>query len=179
MGPGVLRGLTRGFIFRAPKHQEVVMATVDNASIVRQLYEAFNERDLDRYAALTAPEARMTVVPFGGMKVTPREHAEAWANAFADGRIEPTNFVAQGEWVVAEFTGRGTHTGTLKSPAGDLAATNRRAELAFIEVFRCRNGKIVEGRAYFDVASLLAQLGVGLPQGARSPERSAQPQPRH
>lgn len=153
------------------------MASIDNAAIVKQLYDAFNAKDLDRYASLCAGDARFTIVPFG-TKVAPREHATMFATAFADARIEPTNFVSQGDWVVAEFTGRGTHTGTFRSPAGELPPTNRRAELAFIEVFRCRNGKVVEGRSYFDVASMLAQLGISLPSASvRAPAES--PQPRH
>jgi steroid delta-isomerase-like uncharacterized protein len=154
------------------------MATVDNTSIVRQMYEAFNDRDLDRFESFTVPDARSTLVPFG-IKLRPREHAELWANAFSDGRIEPTTFVAQGDLVVAEFTGRGTHTGPLRTPAGEIPATHRRVELPFIEVFRIRNGKVVESRSYFDVASMLAQLGVGAPQIAPGSERGAQPQPRH
>ncbi len=151
------------------------MATVDNTAIVKQLYDAFNAKDLDRFESYCSADARMTVVPFGA-RVTPREHAEVFARAFADGKIEPTQFVAQGDWVVAEFTGRGTQTGPFASPAGELPATNRRAELRFIEIFRCRSGKIVEGRSYFDVASLLAQLGLAPAAGARP---AATQQPRH
>jgi predicted ester cyclase len=153
------------------------MATLDHAALVRQMYDAFNRRDLDRYASYSAPEARMTVVPFGA-KMPLRQHAEAFANGFSDAHIEPTHFVAQGDWVVAEFTGTGTHDGPFRTPAGDLAPTSRRGELQLCELFRFQHGKVVEARSYFDVASLLRQLGIGVPAPAEQRVSSPPPQRR-
>jgi ketosteroid isomerase-like protein len=150
------------------------MARTDNAALVREMYEAFNRKDVERYTSYSAADARMTVVPFG-VTITPRQHAETFASAFSDAHIEPTGFVAQGDWVVAEFTGRGTHDGTFRTPAGDLPPTSRRGELRFCELFRFRDGKIVEGRSYFDVLSLLRQLGIGAPAPAQRGAGAQQP----
>lgn len=153
------------------------MAKVDNAALVRRMYEAFNQRDLDAYDAYSAPDAKMTIVPFG-TRLSLRQHAETFSSAFSDGHIEPTRFVAEGDWVVAEFTGTGTHDGTFRTPAGDLSPTSRRGELQFCEVFQFRDGKVVEARSYFDVMSLLLQLGVGVPATGQRPSAtptSAQP----
>lgn len=154
------------------------MAKVDNAALVRRMYEAFNQRDLEAYEAYSAPDAKMTVIPFG-TRVSLRQHAETFSAGFSDAHIEPTGVVAQGDWVVAEFTGTGTHDGTFRTPAGDLPPTSRRGELQFCEVFRFRDGKVVEARSYFDVMSLLIQLGVGAPAGQRpsAPGPSAQSHP--
>lgn len=153
------------------------MATLDNAAILREAYEAWNKKDLERVASFSAPDARMTIVPFGS-KLTLREYEENWARAFPDGKIEVTNLVAQGELVFAEFTGRGTHTGPLMGPGGEIPPTGRRVELQCVECVRFRNGKIVEGRAYFDSASLMTQIGATA--GAVPESRATtQPQPRH
>jgi steroid delta-isomerase-like uncharacterized protein len=153
------------------------MATVDLAAIVRQLYDAFNAKDMKRIMSLAQPDARATNVPFGD-KVAYGEDTERWMKAFPDGTCEVTNVIAQGECVIAEFTGRGTHTGPLKGPTGELPATGRRAEIQCVEVFRFRGGKITEAKLYFDSASLLSQLGLGMgAQGRAAAE--AQPQPRH
>jgi len=150
------------------------MATLDNAAIVREAYEAWNAKDMDRVVSYATPDARMTNVPFGA-KLGYREYVENWAKGFPDGRIEPTNLVSQGDYVVAEFTGRGTHTGTLTTPRGELPATGKRVEMPFVEIYRFRNGKIAEGRIYFDAATMMAQLGLGAGAQGRAETTSAQP----
>jgi predicted ester cyclase len=121
-----------------------------------------------------------TNVAFGG-KVGFREYGEGWARAFPDGKIELLNLVAQGDLVVGEFTGRGTHTGVLKDPTGEIPATGRRVEMSFVEVYRVRNGKISEGRLYFDTGTVMAQLGIS--PGATTTQTQQLPapasQPRH
>ncbi len=135
------------------------MAAQDNESIVREVHRAFNDKDLDRLASCATSDARMNVVPFQA-KLGFREDAENWARAFPDGKIELTQIIAQGDLVVAEFIGRGTNTGPLAGPAGEIRATGRRVELPCVEVYRFRGGKIAECRTYFDGASLMAQLGL-------------------
>lgn len=153
------------------------MATTDTESILRAVYEAFNARDLEKLRSYASAGARVTNVPFGET-LGFVEDFEAWAQAFPDGKIEVKTIIAQGDHGMAEIVGRGTHTGTLKSPTGDLPATGRRAELELAEVYDLRNGKITAMRYYFDAFSFLQQLGVGAakPKGeARGPEAS----PRH
>ncbi len=67
---------------------------------------------------------------------------------------------ASEDQVVVEFIGRGTNTGPLHMPTGDIPATGRHLELSFCEVIQCRNGKIVNFHIYFDNMTLLQQLGL-------------------
>jgi predicted ester cyclase len=154
------------------------MATLDRAAIVRDIYECWNRRDFDRIVSYSHADFKMTNVPFG-TKHGAREHSETWATAFPDGKVEVMNVVAQGDVVMAEFTGRGTHTGVLKGPAGELPGTGRRLDMPFVEIYRFRGDKIAEGRIYFDAATLLAQLGVTIPAGAAQTRGTASTQPRH
>lgn len=155
------------------------MATVDNAAIVREVHQAWNAKDMDRYAALAAGDARVAVVPFN-TKLAFREYGEMWASAFPDGQIQVTTLVSQGDVVMTEFTGRGTHTGTLRSPMGDIPATGRRVEMSFAEVYRLRNGKVVESKLYFDAMTMMTLLGVSPGAAATQPRTTTQPpQPRH
>lgn len=142
------------------------MAMQDLEKILRELYQAWNVKDLDRCASYAQPDAQVTNVPFGA-SMGFREYIENWAGGFPDGKIEVKNIVAQGDKVVAEFVGRGTHTGTLKGPMGDLPATQRKVELHCVESYRFRGGQIAEGRVYFDAFSLFTQLGVGAPGQGR------------
>ena len=150
------------------------MATVDLAAIIRQLFDAFNAKDMNRIMSLAHPDARTTNVPFGA-KAAYGEETDRWMKAFPDGTCEVTNIITQGECVIAEFTGRGTNTGPLKGPTGEIPATGRRSELQCIEVFRFRGGKIAETKLYFDAATLMTQLGLGM--GAAPQARAATTQP--
>jgi predicted ester cyclase len=136
------------------------MASQDLETIVRDMHEAWNAKDLDRCASHAHADAQMTNMPFGA-KLNYREYIENWARAFPDGKIELKSVVVQGDKAIAEFTGRGTHTGTLKGPTGDLPATQRRVEVHCVESYRFRGDKLAEGRVYFDAFSLFTQLGVG------------------
>lgn len=62
--------------------------------------------------------------------------------------------------MVVEFMGRGTHTGPLHTPTGDVPATGRRVDLPFCDVHRIEDGKITNGRSYFDLATMMRQLGL-------------------
>jgi predicted ester cyclase len=143
------------------------MASQDLENVIREMYEAWNAKDLDRCASYAHPDTQMTNMPFGA-KLPFREYIESWARAFPDGRIEPKTIVVQGDRAMAEFTGTGTHTGTLRAPMGELPPTQRRLELPFVESYRFRDGKLAEGRIYFDAFSMLKQLGVGAPAQGRA-----------
>jgi ketosteroid isomerase-like protein len=135
----------------------------DNVTLIRSTYDAWNERDFDRLPELMAPDGRIVFVGSGEVFEGPdgsRRYSEGWANGFPDGRVTVDNIVADGDLVVTEFTGRGTHTGTLETAMGPIEPTGRSATLKFCDVTEVRDGKIVERRSYFDTGSMMAQLGL-------------------
>jgi len=141
----------------------------DNVSLARSLYEAFNKRDFDTLAEYLTPDARITIVGSGDTydgAEGARRYNVMWADGFPDGQITIDNVVAAGDDVVVEFTGRGTHTGTLATPAGPIPATGRAVTLQLCDVLKIRDGKVASQRTYFDSASLLSQLGVAAEQAA-------------
>ena len=73
--------------------------------------------------------------------------------------------IASGDTVVVEFTGRGTHSGTLKTSMGDIPPTGKSVTLKLCDVTEYRDGLVVRQRSYFDTGSMMAQLGL-LPQQA-------------
>lgn len=135
----------------------------ENASIARKIYEDWNRRDFDSAAALVADDAELVVVGSDTRFRGPdgmREYDRMWADAFPDGRVEIDNVIATGDQVVVEFTGRGTQTGTLRAPGGDIPATGRSVTMHLCDVLTIRDGRIRGSRTYFDSASMLVQLGV-------------------
>lgn len=135
----------------------------DNARIARSLYDYWNDRQFDKMAELMAGEGEIVLMgsdtrfrgPSGAL-----EFAQMWADGFPDGRATVENVVASGDHAVVQYTGTGTHTGALRTPAGEIPATGRSVTLDFCDVFEIRDGKIHLEQSYFDSASMLIQLGV-------------------
>ena len=72
-------------------------------------------------------------------------------------------FCVTGLTIAVEVILRGTHTGILHSPAGDIPPTGRTFELRACEVFQIKNRKITRHATYYDALSFMQQLGV-IPQ---------------
>jgi ketosteroid isomerase-like protein len=139
-----------------------------NASIARSTYEAWNARDFDRFAEVLAKGEVIAMGSGERWKGSDgaREFAEMWYEGFPDGKIETRSITESDDTVVIEFTGRGTHTGTLRSPMGDIEPTGRPLVLELCDVWSfASDGTPTQVRTYFDTASMMAQLGL-LPQPA-------------
>lgn len=139
----------------------------DNTTLARSLYEGWNERDFDQLAEAMAPDGEISVVGTGDVFKGPegsRRYNKMWADGFPDGVITVDNIIGSGDQVVVEFTGRGTHTGTLVTSMGSIPATGRSLTLKLCDVTEFREGKVKSQRNYFDSGSLMAQLGLGAEQ---------------
>jgi len=141
----------------------------DNATLARSLYDAFNSRDFDLLSESVAAEGTITMMGSGQTFHGPegaRQYNTMWADAFPDGMVTIDRIIAQDDYVVVEFTGRGTHTGTLATPAGDIPATGRSVTLQLVDVLEFADEKVKAQRSYFDSGSLMAQLGITAGQPA-------------
>ena len=138
--------------------------TARAADVARQHYELYNARDLDRATAtLIAADTEWVNVPTGETFRGPegyRRFIQGWSRAFPGSRVENLRIAGSDDVIVAEFRGRGSHTGPLITPAGVLPPTGRMMDMPFCEVMEVRDGKIRRARLYFDSATLMRQLGV-------------------
>ncbi len=142
----------------------------DSASIIRKLFDAFNAKDADAIAALAADDYVLIDCASGEKYEGPegaRRNAEGWLTPFADVSVEVLNVVESGDWAVAECVGRGTHSGPMQTPMGEVSATGKQLKLHFCSVIKVRDGKIVEGRDYYDAMTIASQLGL-MPELAAS-----------
>jgi steroid delta-isomerase-like uncharacterized protein len=146
-----------------PNQDWSVAMAADHASLVRSVYTAYNDRAFDRAAEVVTDDYDWLMVPTqqafhgpGGM----REYLAGWAEGFSDSVVEVTNVVVGDGQAVVEFVGRGTHDGTLNTPMGPIPATGQRAELHFCDVYEITDDKLRRGRSYFDLATLMRQLGL-------------------
>jgi steroid delta-isomerase-like uncharacterized protein len=146
-----------------PKEDDI-MSSVENKEIARKLYESFNKHDLDSLMSLCTDDVKYTDMVTGQTFEGPagfREASGRWMSAFPDAQVEIVNEAVTDDFVFTEFTGRGTHTGAFAAPGGmSIPATGKRGELPCCEALRLRDGKIVSGRIYYDMLTLLRQLGI-------------------
>jgi steroid delta-isomerase-like uncharacterized protein len=128
-----------------------------NKAVARKLFEvALNQDNWDVYNELHGKDF---VVHSGKLTAGLAEDlrdAKGWRQAFPDGRYAINRVVAEGDFVVVHFTGRGTNTGA----GNGLPATGKQLEVAGITIFRVVEGKIVEEWTEYDRLSLLTQLGL-------------------
>jgi steroid delta-isomerase-like uncharacterized protein len=134
----------------------------DPKAIERRYYEAFNSRDLDRYAELFTEDC--AVIASGGAQMRGVEAMRAfdkgWHDAFPDCVITLESQTAEGNVVFSENTFNGTHTATLRTPAAEIPATGRSVTGHYVAMLVVRDGRIASFRAYFDRLELLEELGV-------------------
>lgn len=146
-----------------PARTEEESVSGNGSDLVLDYLESLNRRDFAAARAALADDAALVVMGSGDRAESGDAVIEsdmAWLTAFPDARLVIDHITSSGDVVVVEYTGSGTHTGPLPTPAGDVAATGRPAMLAFCDVVTVRDGRIAQIREYFDTLALLSQLGL-------------------
>ena len=82
--------------------------------------------------------------------------------AFPDWHSELHMLIAEGDLVAEHFTARGTHAGEIMG----VGPTGRDVALRGINIFRLRDGRIIERWGRLDDLGFLQQLGVVPPLGS-------------
>ena len=85
---------------------------------------------------------------------------QGWATAIPDSKATFHQALTSGNTVVLEHTWTGTHSGPLQTPTGTIPATGKSINLRACAVVEIAGDKAKLQRHYFDMATMLAQLGV-------------------
>ena len=133
--------------------------TTENKAIVKEFIDRlFTAGDMSALEELAAPDYLDHDPPFGGAGTVDgwRAMGTMIRDAFPDWRSDLHALYAEGDIVVERFTASGTHKGEIFGiPASETVCT-----LAGINIFRLREGKIVERWGRVDELGMLRQLGV-------------------
>jgi steroid delta-isomerase-like uncharacterized protein len=133
----------------------------DVIELARRHDDAFNSQDADGRAAIEAPD--IEVVMPGGMTLRGQEQVmqvvRAFWEALPDGKVTSDEQFAAGNVVVAEGTLAGTHSGTFRTPQGEIPRTGNPVTLRYAAVKRFKDDRLVSEHLYFDQLEFLQQLG--------------------
>jgi steroid delta-isomerase-like uncharacterized protein len=138
------------------------MSVENNKAVIRRwIEEAWNQGNSDLadelycsdFVARDIDNSTPTIQGPAGIK----NYLVAMRNAFPDIHFTIDHLFAEGDRVVGAFTIRGTHRGDF----GDIPATGKRIVFQAVDIWRFKNGKIVERSvALIDRLNLMQQLGV-------------------
>lgn len=84
---------------------------------------------------------------------------QGWAKAIPDSKATFVGEYAIGDTAIIEVVWTGTHTGPLQTPTGTIPPSNKRIELPACQVIKVEAGKVKSFTQYFDMATLLNQIG--------------------
>ena len=133
-------------------HLTTVGKTHRKISITEEDYET-----LSQYAVRYDP---MTPQGMKG-KDAIRKYQETLTRAFRDVEARTLKVVSTGDVTAWEWVFTLTNSGPLELPTGTLPPTNRQVKMDGATFYRFnREGLIAEQRDYFDIASIMQQLGV-------------------
>lgn len=134
----------------------------DTREVARMFIDAFNSHDPARIAAAHAENVVAVVPP--DMTLRGREAVTAyitgWVSAFPDSYLEVHEEIVADDTAIQQYTFRGTHTGTLHSPGGEIPATGRALAGRGVEILTVAGDEVAELQLYFDQLQVMTQLGL-------------------
>src|SRR2546428_7913391 len=155
------------------------MSVADNIRLLDAGNKALNDHDVERFLSLHLPSViqrdPQNVEPTKGREAV-RAGLEPMIQAFPDFHVVRERAFGEGDWVVEQGHALGTHRGPLETPAGPtIPATNKPIRLRYAFIAKVEGGKFAETNLYFDVAGMMAQLGIG-PASQAQNEGDSRPQ---
>jgi steroid delta-isomerase-like uncharacterized protein len=131
--------------------------------VARESIECYNTGDFDRLRSLLADDfyeeelATQRRLEGADARI---EAAQSWKRAFPDEQGTITGAYAGGNTVAIELTWEGTQSGPMAMPDGqELPPSNKRITVKSVEVIEIEDGKIKVLRHYFDLMTMLQQIG--------------------
>ena len=135
-----------------------------NVEICNAFTTTFNTSDWDGNMALLADN--VTYMEYAtGRELTSKgtwlEASQGWKIAFPDAKGTILNTVESGNTVVQELTWERTHTGNMHTPDGQIIPpTGKKQVTPAVMIMTIEDGKITRANHYFDMLSMMAQLGL-------------------
>jgi steroid delta-isomerase-like uncharacterized protein len=140
------------------KSKECIDMTVEeNKTLARQIINSFNMENPAIWDKLYAPGCVIHI----NMQDWTLDQAKHYLKdvlrvAFPDEVFTIQDMFAEGDKVAVRYSWQGTHKGSYMG----IAPTGKKVVLAFLEIHKIANGKLVEAWEVVDLSSFYAQLGM-------------------
>jgi predicted ester cyclase len=140
------------------------MSEQENIKAASIFFEAWNAGDLNKIKPYEADNF-MAEGPGAAVPMTAdqnRAYLNNFFTAFPGSKFQILQTVVQGDYVVINWkVSGGSNSGPLISPSGQtIPPTGKSATLVGSTTSQIKNGKLTRSWAFFDMASLLGQLGL-------------------
>ena len=144
------------------------MAAQENVALARSLIDLYNNRQsepawFEKSLAAFAADFEVIDVPSGTTLHGPdglKRLLLFFVESFPDLKAELINAFATEDQVTVHGNWRWNDTASLYLPSGALPATGRSGKLRCCFVLQIRKGKIASLRSYYDMMTLMEQLGL-------------------
>jgi len=134
------------------------MSKEDNLAVLMKFAEAANTGNLDLFKEVVSP-ACIERDPAPGQVPGPEGYHELFSRcltAFPDFNAAPDTIIADDDAIAVAYTMTGTQTGLLMG----MPPTGRKFKIRGVEIFKFKDGKIVERWGSSDELGMLQQLGL-------------------
>ena len=143
-----------------------------NKQVVQKfLEECWNQGNFQKISEYLTDQVRSHDPAFPDLKPglqNARNHIEGCRQGFPDLKLTINDTIAERDEVVIHWTARGTHKGQFLG----MQPTQRKCTVDGTTIYRFEGAKIAEAHGHWNVASLMAQLGVStVPQEMMSHAR--------
>ena len=139
------------------------MSDQENVKAAHAFFDAWNAGDLSKTAAYEADDfiAEGPGAPAPMNAQQNRTFNQVFLTAFPGSKFEVTRTITSGDFVVTHWKVNGTHTGSLQTPSGgSIPPTGKAATVVGSTTYQMRDGKIAHSWTFWDMSSLLMQLGL-------------------
>jgi steroid delta-isomerase-like uncharacterized protein len=139
------------------------MSEQENIKMATAFFEAWNAGDLSKALQYNSDDF-MSEAPGSMTPLTSQQslaYNQNFLTAFPGSKFQILFNVCQGDYVVTHWKITGMHTGPLMSPSGKaIPPTGKSATVTGSSTAMIKNGKVVRGWNFWDMTSLLGQLGL-------------------
>jgi len=139
------------------------MSEQELINVAKAQLDAYNNRDWD--AARAAISSDFVYDEIGTEREIEGSNLaiaawQGWVAAFFDAPGTTENAFAGDGKVLMEMRWRGTHTGPMQTPGGEIPATGKLIEFRGCQVIEIEDGKAKSMRHYLDIMAMMQQLGL-------------------
>jgi steroid delta-isomerase-like uncharacterized protein len=140
------------------------MSEQENIKAAQAFFEAWNAGDPSKADQYNAADfvAEGPGAPGPMNTAQNRMYIDNFFTAFPGSKFKVMLTLTQGDYVVTNWqVGGGAHTGPLRTPSGGtVPPTGKTATLVGSTTAQVKNGKVTHTWSFWDLASLLGQLGL-------------------